>query len=364
MLRLLVCSHLTRRDDGIDNTTVAGASTEVAAQCSFDPIGIGSLAALEQGGSADGDSWSTEATLHTALGLERLRQDLPLLLGQALEGGDLLARHTRGIGQTGKRRTPGQQNRAAAAETLRGAAVFGRGDAEPFPQHLEQRLISFVGDYHRISVQGELDLGHGQLPEHHRGIDGVLSLPLNKGVHEMRFDSRFVLVSTALFICLGLAAPASAGNLRIFGSYWDTSDAGAFMGGGVRYTFSDTLGLSLGGTAYFEGDEFNLGNLEVDTIDNTAWDIGVHVSISELFYFNVGASYYQFDSNLGDADDEWGYYGLLGATIGGQTFRFFIEAMYRDASATIRYDDLEIIQGELDLDVSGFGANAGLEWRF
>lgn len=180
----------------------------------------------------------------------------------------------------------------------------------------------------------------------------------------MRFDSRFVLVSTALFICLGLAAPASAGNLKIFGAYWDTSDAGALMGGGARYTFSDTLGLSLGVTGYFEGDDIDLGGIEVDTIDNMTFDAGVHVSISELFYFNLGASYYQFDSNLGEADDEWGYYGILGATIGGQTFRFFIEAMYRHANATIRYDDYEILEGELDLDVSGFAGNIGLEWRF
>ncbi len=180
----------------------------------------------------------------------------------------------------------------------------------------------------------------------------------------MRFASRFILVGTALLICLGLAAPAAAGNLKIFGSYWDTSDAGAFTGAGARYTFSESLGLSLGVTGYFEGEEFDLGEYEVDSIDNMVADIGVHVSINELFYFNVGASYYQFDSNLGDVDNEWGYYGILGATIGGTTFRFFIEAMYRDASATIRYDDFEIIEGDLDLDVSGFAANAGLEWRF
>jgi hypothetical protein len=180
----------------------------------------------------------------------------------------------------------------------------------------------------------------------------------------MRFASRFILVSTTLLICLGLAAPASAGNLKIFGAYWDTSDAGAFTGAGARYTFSESLGLSLGVTGYFEGDDLDLGNLEYDSIDNTTLDLGVHVSISELFYFNLGASYYRFDSNLGDVDDEWGYYGLLGATIGGQKFRFFIEGMYRKADAVIRYDNLEIMESELDLDVSGFAVNAGLEWRF
>ncbi len=94
----------------------------------------------------------------------------------------------------------------------------------------------------------------------------------------MRFASRFILVGTALLICLGLAAPAAAGNLKIFGSYWDTSDAGAFTGAGARYTFSESLGLSLGVTGYFEGEEFDLGEYEVDSIDNMVADIGVHVS--------------------------------------------------------------------------------------
>jgi hypothetical protein len=187
---------------------------------------------------------------------------------------------------------------------------------------------------------------------------------ITQGGYDMRFDSRLALVSTALLIAISLAAPASARNLKVFGTYWDTSDVGTYYGGGVRYTFSETLGLAVGVTGAFDGDEFDLGDLELDNVDTTAWDLGFHVSINELFYFNVGATYYQFDSNLGDADNEWGYYGLLGATMGGQRFRFFIEAVYRDVDATIRYDDLDVILDEVTVDLSGFSANAGLEWRF
>lgn len=161
-------------------------------------------------------------------------------------------------------------------------------------------------------------------------------------------------------------APASAGNLRIFGAYLDSSDVGSFTGAGVRYASSDTLGWEFGVTAYLDSDEIDFGDLDVDSdaIDNTAWDLGFRVSISELFYFTGGASYFQFDADYGDIEDEWGFYGTLGATIGGDTFRFFVEGVYRDVSATITFEDLDLVESDVKLDIGGFGVNAGLEWRF
>ena len=177
---------------------------------------------------------------------------------------------------------------------------------------------------------------------------------------------RIVQVAALVVVAALAAAPASAGNLRIFGAYLDSGDVGSFTGGGLKYASSDTLGFEFGVTAYLESDEFDLGDLDlaVDTIDNTAWDLGSRVSISEIFYFSLGVSYFQFDADYGDIDDEWGFYGTLGATIGGDTFRFFIEGVYRDVKATIKYEDLELIQEEVRLDIGGFGVNAGLEWRF
>ncbi len=183
----------------------------------------------------------------------------------------------------------------------------------------------------------------------------------------MYFSFRRVVPVAVLFVVVALAAvPASAGNLRIFGAYLDSSDVGAFAGAGVRYASSDTLGWEFGATAYLESDDFDFGDLEIDgdSIDNTALDLGFRVSISELFYFTGGISYFMFDADYGDVDDEWGFYGTLGATIGGDTFRFFIEGMYRDVSATIRYDDFDLIEDDVKLDIGGFGVNAGLEWRF
>jgi hypothetical protein len=83
-----------------------------------------------------------------------------------------------------------------------------------------------------------------------------------------------------------------------------------------------------------------------------------------MFYFSVGVTYFQFDATYGDVDDEWGYYGMLGATIGGDTFRFFIEGIYRDVNATIKYDDFDLVEESVKLDIGGFGINTGLEWRF
>lgn len=177
---------------------------------------------------------------------------------------------------------------------------------------------------------------------------------------------RVISIAAVVVLVVGAAVPASAGNLRIFGAYLDSSDVGAFAGAGVRYASSDTLGWEFGATAYLESDDFDFGDLDIDSdsIDNTALDLGFRVSISELFYFTGGVSYFMFDSNFGDVDDEWGFYGTLGATIGGDTFRFFIEGMYRDVSATIKYDDFDLIEDDVKLDIGGFGANAGLEWRF
>ena len=177
---------------------------------------------------------------------------------------------------------------------------------------------------------------------------------------------RVISIAAVVVLVVGAAVPASAGNLRIFGAYLDSSDVGAFAGAGVRYASSDTLGWEFGATAYLESDDFDFGDLDIDSdsIDNTALDLGFRVSISELFYFTGGVSYFMFDSNFGDVDDEWGFYGTLGATIGGDTFWFFIEGMYRDVSATIKYDDFDLIEDDVKLDIGGFGANAGLEWRF
>ncbi len=182
-----------------------------------------------------------------------------------------------------------------------------------------------------------------------------------------RFQFGQMIRITALVAITAMAvAPATAGNLRIFGAYLDSSDVGAFAGAGVKYASSDSLGWEFGATAYLESDDFDFDELEfdADAIDNTAFDLGFRVSISQIFYFTGGVSYFMFDSNFGDVDDEWGFYGTLGATIGGDTFRFFIEGVYRDVSATIRYDDFDLIEDDVKLDVGGFGANAGLEWRF
>ena len=177
---------------------------------------------------------------------------------------------------------------------------------------------------------------------------------------------RVVRVTALVAVMFLVVAPASAGNLKIFGAYLDSGDVGSFGGAGARYASSDTLGWETGVTGYLESDEIDFGELDIDSdsIDTIAWDLGARVSISELFFFSVGVSYFQFDADYGHVEDEWGYYGTLGATMGGKTFRFFIEGMYRDIEATIEYRDFDIVEDAVALDIGGFGINAGLEWRF
>ena len=180
----------------------------------------------------------------------------------------------------------------------------------------------------------------------------------------MRFHMGRVLSIMALAALTAL--PASAGNLRIFGAYLDSGDVGSFTGAGVKYASSNNLGWEFGVTAYLDSDDFNFSDLDFggNTVDNTAWDLGFRASASEIFYVCAGVSYFQFDADYGDIDDEWGFYGTLGASFGGDTFRFFVEAMYRYVDATIKFENLDLVQESVDLDIGGFGANAGLEWRF
>lgn len=176
-------------------------------------------------------------------------------------------------------------------------------------------------------------------------------------------------VVLVLGICL-LAAPAWAGGgYSLFGSYAQITDDAEAPGAGVR--------LSLGGGHWVGDLTFTWYNEEsnVPTVAGFSGDLQViptDLGIRFLtnpsggfnLYFGGGLTY--FYTSLSDASisDELGLHGLVGFTVGTSRARFFAEANYRyaDCDVTYRLNPNESIRD--NLEVGGFGVNAGIVWAF
>lgn len=184
----------------------------------------------------------------------------------------------------------------------------------------------------------------------------------------MRSKTLFLFALAALVA----GAPALAGDLGFFGSYWDTDQIGETAGGGVRWAIGDAaLRLELRGS-YFPDltEDFSelvddgSGELEVEAIVPEA---GVAYNFapgaSTQFYLGGGLSYYLLDATDVELDDEVGYYGVAGLRLGGQGdgAAFFAEVMYRSVEGTVEDEDLI---DDVDVDLSGPAANIGVLFHF
>jgi Outer membrane protein beta-barrel domain len=181
-----------------------------------------------------------------------------------------------------------------------------------------------------------------------------------------------ILIVAAL--SAAVASPAFAGGFSIFGSYWNTKDADAVGGGGVRVgvPLGTVVDLDLRGTYYqkLKADPLDrLGDANSPFqrgIQALPLDVGLRFNLAHYEvvnpYVGGGATYYLLDSDSGNVDDEVGWYALAGLNLG----RFFVEADYRDVSATVkRNGELpDAIVDRVDLDLSGVAVNAGFNWQF
>lgn len=178
--------------------------------------------------------------------------------------------------------------------------------------------------------------------------------------------------------------PAAASDLSLFGSYWQPSDFDDTAGGGLRFGFGGVVQFELRGTYYpditedlnelLDTDDSPLDDFELKAIPaeagivfNFARDSGVSP------YLGGGATYYILDTNVGEVDDEAGFYVVGGIRAGGARggVGLVAEAMYRSVEGSVRFDpeDFEDIddidfEDEFDLDLSGFAANVGIVFRF
>jgi len=185
----------------------------------------------------------------------------------------------------------------------------------------------------------------------------------------------FVLSVLALLFVFA-SAPAAAGDLGIFGSYWDTDDLGETAGGGIKFAVGDRFRLRLAGSYYpdlsedfdelVEDGDVETGDFEVEAIvPEVGFTFNVTPDSPFEFYLGAGGSYYLLDTNIFGIDDEFGWYGLVGFLIGGGDDgpAFMLEGLYREVEGTVT-DVGDEVEDEFDIDLGGIAINAGIVFRW
>lgn len=178
------------------------------------------------------------------------------------------------------------------------------------------------------------------------------------------------LTSALMTAFLGsLAGPAAAGEIGVFGSYWETSDADEAIGFGSKLRFGI---VELRGT-YFQDVTADLADGSEMEVRAIPLEVGIAVKFAQDAavspYVGGGGGYYLLDAGELDVDDEVGWYAVAGADFGRQSsgMAFNVEAIYRSMEATVR-EDADGLPGDLDeevdLDLGGLGLNAGVVFRF
>jgi len=184
---------------------------------------------------------------------------------------------------------------------------------------------------------------------------------------------KLLCVGTIFSVMAASSCSANSGSsIQAMGSWWDAGDSGSTYGFGLRGTVGITqeIGIDLGWTYFGAGDDVDIDipgsddNITLGGIDAHAFDIGARYTLPAELYLGGGLSYFALDHDTSSIDGEWGVYGLVGWSFGGEHVRGFVEGMYRYTEGTIEYDDG--FKGTLDKDVDydGFAANVGIMYRF
>ena len=165
---------------------------------------------------------------------------------------------------------------------------------------------------------------------------------------------------TATVLCF--AVPTWAGSFGVYGSYWDSDDAGSSWGGGVRagFNFLSWMELEFHGT-YFPSFGADVTGTNIDV---TALPVDGGLRFNFLkdkpvnIYAGAGASYYFMDATDIDLDDATGWYAEAGLEF-GKNSHFFVEAMWRAVDTTAS-------NGSVDEDASlnGITGNVGFNWKW
>lgn len=183
-----------------------------------------------------------------------------------------------------------------------------------------------------------------------------------------------VATALAVMLTLAISQPGDAGaggSIQALGGWWTAGDSGSTYGLGLRGSIGDTFGLDVGWMSYGEGDEIGFdvpGNDEevnFGGVKANVFDLGLRYTFPVEIYIGGGASYYDFDHTLDSIDGEWGAYGLVGWSFGGENLRGFVEGMYRYTNGKLKFqDDRFLYSIEQDFDQDGLGVNLGVMYRF
>ena len=170
-----------------------------------------------------------------------------------------------------------------------------------------------------------------------------------------------------LIFCFALvslcAVPSWAGSFGVYGSYWDADEADKSFGAGVRvgFDFVKFLELEFHATHY---PDFETRTIFADfDIKATPVDAGLRVNIIPVGpvnpYVGAGFSRYFLDSDVGNIDNETGWYGEAGLDAGGDHGRFFAEVMWRKLETHV---SLGVFDDDARFDGAAF--NVGGMWRW
>ncbi|HEX3127892.1 MAG TPA: outer membrane beta-barrel protein [Thermoanaerobaculia bacterium] len=169
-----------------------------------------------------------------------------------------------------------------------------------------------------------------------------------------------------------LAAPAAkATDFSVFGAYWDTQDADQGLGGGAKLRLGQYVELRgtyfSDVTADTDPERFDFEVSAIPLEAGLRFDFAPNEAFSP--YIGGGASYVMLDTTEGDIDDEVGWYAVLGAEFARQPsgLGFMVEGIYRGVEATVTEDDdgfPDHVHDDVNLNLDGFGVNAGLVWHF
>ena len=172
-------------------------------------------------------------------------------------------------------------------------------------------------------------------------------------------------VAMLLAILALFSAPTWAGSFSLFGSYWDSKDADASLGAGVRVGFDLTkrFELEFHGTYYPEfkddqspGQPFDLTAIPVD--GGFKFNFMPDKTVNP--FVGAGVTYYFLSTSPGEVDDQSGVYLDAGLDIGAQdSARFFAQVMWRKVDTSISFGAFE-----QDVKFDGLSLNAGATWRW
>jgi hypothetical protein len=192
---------------------------------------------------------------------------------------------------------------------------------------------------------------------------------------------RTLFILPALLIVL--VAPAQAGSVTIYPSWWQTEEADEVGGLGLRteWNMSEFWAFELGAQYYEEltSDpiEFALegespGIFEDDSISAIPVELGLRFDFGQTEgwdpYVSAGGAYFVLDSDFGNLDDEFGYFASLGSGFGDQRGAdFFAEVQHRWVDGTIEDidfgDDIDT-SDDVSLDLQGWVVNMGVKFNF